>query len=146
MTTLKQLEEELEIQFKRIDQILPQIERLMPLNVEVFEDIEHIKTIDSFIYRFSKLQDRMGEKLFPAILEALEEYNRRMSLIDVLNRLERLELLEDANLWIDYRKLRNFLTHEYPDNQEERLEALAMACEAYYEIKTIYRKMLKRVG
>ncbi len=36
------------------------------------------ETIDAFIFRFSKMQDVMGEKLFPAILNVLgEEYRNR---------------------------------------------------------------------
>jgi hypothetical protein len=36
--------------------------------------------------------------------------------IDKLNKLEQLELLPSATWWMDLRKLRNILTHEYPDN------------------------------
>ena len=35
---------------------------------DIFENFEKIKTIDSFIYRFIKLQDMMGDKLFRVFL------------------------------------------------------------------------------
>ncbi len=35
-----------------------------PVNITIYEDKEKIKTIDAFIFRFIKLQDFMGDKLF----------------------------------------------------------------------------------
>ena len=35
-----------------------------PINIEIYQDKEKIKTIDAFIFRFIKLQDFMGDKLF----------------------------------------------------------------------------------
>ena len=66
-------------------------------------------------------------------------------MIDVLNRLEKLELLESSDSWIEYRKLRNTLTHEYPDNEDEIIEAIDLSIKAYEEMKKIYFRMLERV-
>ena len=143
--TLEQVTKELEIHFKRIDILLPELKSYMPFKESDFENIETIKTIDSFIYRFTKVQDRMGEKFFPLVLEELYEYKRSMALIDVLNKLEKLELLDNSNKWIEYRKLRNTLTHEYPDNEDEIIEAINLSMEAYIEIKKIYYSMLNRL-
>jgi hypothetical protein len=49
------------------------------LTEELLENPEIMETIDSFIFRFTKMQDTMGQKLFPLVLEALEE--------DVKNKL-----------------------------------------------------------
>ena len=145
MMTLTQVTQELEIHFKRIDALLPELQSYMPFKEADFEEIEKIKTIDSFIYRFSKIQDRMGEKFFPLVLAELYEYKRTMALIDVLHRLEKLELLESSDKWIEYRKLRNTLTHEYPDNEDEIIEAINLSIEAYKNIKNIYNTMLERL-
>ena len=145
MMTLAQVSEELEIHFKRIDALLPELKSYMPFKEADFEDIEKIKTIDSFIYRFTKIQDRMGEKFFPLILGELYEYKRTMALIDVLHRLEKLELLPSSDTWIEYRKLRNTLTHEYPDNEDEIIEAINLSIEAYIDMKKIYHQMLERL-
>ena len=145
MMTLKQVCEELEIHFRRIDALLPEIKSYLPFKESDFNDTEKIKTIDSFIYRFTKVQDRMGEKFFPLILSELQEYKRSMALIDVLHRLEKLELLQNSDDWIEYRKLRNTLTHEYPDNEDEIIEAINLSIEAYIDIKDIYEKMLERL-
>ena len=145
MITLKQVCEELEIHFRRIDALLPEIKSYLPFKESDFDDTEKIKTIDSFIYRFTKVQDRMGEKFFPLILSELQEYKRSMALIDVLHRLEKLELLQNSDDWIEYRKLRNTLTHEYPDNEDEIIEAINLSIEAYIDMKNIYHKMLERL-
>lgn len=65
------------------------------------DEIEHI---DQFLFRFAKLQDAMGEKLFMLILEFLkEEHTRAKPFIDILNRLEQLGLLDDKNVWLELR-------------------------------------------
>ena len=145
MMTLSQVSEELKIHFKRIDALLPELQGYIPFKESDFEDIEKIKTIDSFIYRFTKIQDRMGEKFFPLVLVELYEYKRTMALIDVLHRLEKLELLSSSDKWIEYRKLRNVLTHEYPDNEDEIIEAINLSIEAYIDMKNIYYTMLERL-
>ncbi|MDQ7046558.1 MAG: hypothetical protein Q9M39_02690 [Sulfurovum sp.] len=118
----------------------------IPFENDDFEDIEKIKAIDSFIYRFTKIQDKMGDKFFPSVLRELEEYKNSMALIDVLHKLEKLELLQKSDDWIDYRKLRNSLTHEYPNNSEDVIEAINLSIEVYENMKSIYIKMLQRVN
>jgi len=146
MIIIKQIKDELDIHFRRIDMILPEVKSYLPFKNDDFEDIEKIKAIDSFIYRFTKIQDKMGDKFFPSVLRELQEYKSSMALIDVLHKLERLELLENSDDWIDYRKLRNALTHEYPNNSQEVIEAINLSIEVYEKIKIIYKKMLKRVN
>ena len=133
--------DEIQLHFKRVESILPEIESWLPLKTEDFDDIEKVKTIDSFIYRFIKIQDKMGEKLFPAVLQLLQEYDRGMPFIDMLNRLERLRLLPNADEWIDFRNLRNTLTHEYPDNEDEIIQAIEIALDAYKTMLNVFSKM-----
>lgn len=93
----------------------------MPLNKERYENLseDEIEHIDQFLYRFSKLQDTMGQKLFKSILLLLDEKVENKPFIDILNRLEKLELLEDANIWRELRDDRNELAHNYEDDPEE---------------------------
>lgn len=144
MITLDQVKSELELHFKQVDAILAEMESYLPLSECDFEDVEKLKTIDSFILRFVKIQDRMGEKLFPALLETLGEYKSNMSLIDVLHRLEKLELINSSDEWIDYRKLRNSLTHEYPNNRKEIAETIKLAVDVYKTMREIYSHIIKR--
>ncbi len=135
--------DEINQHIRRINSILPEIESWIPLNQEDFNNTEKVKTIDSFIYRFIKMQDKMGEKLFPNILIILEEYKSNMPFIDVLNRLERLEILPSADEWLEFRNLRNALTHEYPGNEEEMIESITAAIEEYHKMLAIFNEMVE---
>lgn len=105
------------------------------LDSEIFENFEKIKTIDTFIYRFIKIQDMMGEKVFKIFLDELGEYKDSMSLLDVLDRLEKLKIIEDATTWMEYRKIRNKLTHEYPNNEDEVIEGIKIAIDVFSDIE-----------
>lgn len=47
--------------------------KLWQLNKDLFNDQNKVEIIDSFIFRFSKIQDTIGNKLFPGILMVLED-------------------------------------------------------------------------
>jgi hypothetical protein len=87
-----------------------------PIDNEISEKLEEdqISYMDQYIFRFAKIQDIMGEKLFRLILESVEEYSDSLAFIDILNRMEKLGVLEDKSDWINLRKLRNEVSHEYP--------------------------------
>lgn len=75
--------------------------------------------IDQFLFRFSKLQDTIGEKLFKAILLYLDENIENKPFIDILNRMEKLEILVSVEQWRELRNIRNELSHNYDDEPEE---------------------------
>lgn len=109
---------------------------VFPLNVNKYRlltdtEIEHI---DQMVYRFSKLQDAIGERLFKAVLLFLEEDIKGKPFLDILNRLEQLVILPDSEVWLRLRKLRNALSHEYSNDDDESVAVLNMLFE---EIKTI---------
>ena len=99
------------------------LEGLMPLNIEKYNSLDAVEMsfVDQMVYRFSKLQDTLGEKIFKAILGFGGEDVKRMTFIDRLNRLEELGLLYKDE-WMKLRKLRNEIAHEYSFNQEEVIE------------------------
>lgn len=107
------------------------------INTELLSNEEKARDIDSFIFRFLKLQDFMGQKLFKQTLELTDDYNDNMSMIDVLDKLEKMELISSSEKWSDYRKMRNKLTHEYPDNQEELIKGIELALRYFPEIENI---------
>jgi len=113
------------------------------LKAESLDDFDKVKVIDSFIFRFIKIQDLMGNKLFREILVALEEYESSMSMLDILDRLEKLALIPSAARWLDYRNLRNILTHEYPDNRGDLIEGLQMALQVFEEMQHISKAMFE---
>ena len=128
---------------KRLKAALDEIVQWQDLDCEIFEDFEKIKTVDTFIYRFIKLQDLMGEKLFKVFLDEIGEYKDSMSLLDILDKLEKFGIIKQASDWMMYRKLRNQLTHEYPNNEQDVLDGIRIAIDVYSEIELILKNILK---
>lgn len=62
----------------------------MPLTPERYQQLTdaEIEHIDQYLFRFSKLQDAIGERLFKSLLLNLGEEIYNLSFIDVFNRLE----------------------------------------------------------
>nr|VFK27109.1 MAG: hypothetical protein BECKMB1821G_GA0114241_102523 [Candidatus Kentron sp. MB]VFK31411.1 MAG: hypothetical protein BECKMB1821I_GA0114274_102323 [Candidatus Kentron sp. MB]VFK75471.1 MAG: hypothetical protein BECKMB1821H_GA0114242_102323 [Candidatus Kentron sp. MB] len=82
--------------------------------------------LESFGARFSRLQDMICDKLIPAFLQVCGE--KTGTLLDNLNRLEKIGSVEDPEDWIAARGLRNRLVHEY-------IEAPALLAEALTEAR-----------
>jgi hypothetical protein len=125
---------------KRINSAYFKMSVFMPLDARKYEQLtdDEIEHIDQFLFRFAKLQDAMGEKLFILILEFLkEEHTRAKPFIDILNRLEQLGLLDDKNVWLELRKTRNNIAHQYDDEPQQAAEAL----NAIYAAKPILEKI-----
>ncbi len=139
----------IETHINRLEKAVNEIKNLNSIKEVDLEKFDVIKTIDSFIFRFMKLQDYMGQKFFRVFLEEIGEYSDDMSLLDILDKLEKLKFIENAEEWIKIRKLRNKLAHEYPESYEEIKNDLILAVEYYNTMKKIYHNMknyLKQKG
>ena len=113
---------------KHIEKILSakkNINSLMPLTESYYIQLSEIETsfIDQLIFRFSKLQDTIGEKIFPSILKLSKEDIKRKTFIDILNRLEELEIV-NKNRWLKLREIRNEIAHEYSFNTNEIIDSI----------------------
>lgn len=103
-----------------------------PLQIQDLANIgkDDRRILDQFAYRYTRLQDDMGARLFPAALRALGEDIHAMSVLDRLNRLEQLGWLSSAEEWIELRRIRNEFTHDYPELAEERFDRLQLAIQS----------------
>ena len=104
----ERLEREFDVCDKHILRINEALEGLgvnIPMSADCYSNLttEQVRCIDQFIFRFSKLQDSMGAKIFRYILEYLDEDITALPMRDILNRLERY-----------IRELRNEISHDYP--------------------------------
>ena len=100
----------------RINEALEGLGIDLPMSADCYTNLntEQVRCIDQFIFRFSKLQDAMGAKIFRYILEFLDEDIAAMPMRDILNRLERYLIIPSANEWTYIRELRNEISHDYP--------------------------------
>lgn len=78
--------------------------------------------IEAFISRFGRLQDTLGDKLLPNLLFLVGEHPSAM--IDNPDRAERLGWIKSSDTWLEIRKLRNQMIHEYIEDPEVLTEAL----------------------
>jgi hypothetical protein len=103
-----------------------QVTRFFPLTTDIFNSFSDatIGNIDQLIFRFTKLQDELGNNTFRFLLEYLSEDIAEKPFRDILNILERLKIIESADIWLSLRELRNDLTHEYPEMIDETVEKL----------------------
>jgi hypothetical protein len=88
-------------------------------------DIELAERTDAFVARFGRLQDTVADKLLPALLAWLAEPVGPA--IDNLNRAERLGWIASVETWIEVRRLRNRMIHEYVRDAAELASALTAA-------------------
>jgi len=122
--------------FHKIENKLPLTEQSYLLLDE--EDISHI---DQFLFRFAKLQDAIGQRFFKAILELLEEDVEGLPFIDLLNKLEKLNLIHSTAQWQSLREIRNAVSHEYDDSPELMAQVLNAVFMARIELFQIYAKL-----
>ncbi len=111
-----------------------------------FDDYNNTRVVNSFLFNFSKLQDKIGAKLFREVLYELKEIDiLNIPMIDVLNHLERLEIIENAQIWESLREIRNLLSHEYPFDINERVENIQLALDGYKKLKKIYENLKNEI-
>jgi len=122
--------------FQSIEQYWP----LTEINLSQLSPIE-LALFDQLIYRFSKLQDSMGSRLFKQLLEALEEDISGLPFIDILNKMEKLDLLDNAKDWIILRQTRNTVSYEYPFYKEIQIEELNLLPEEVIKLSAIWLRL-----
>lgn len=136
------LQNRIELIDKVINSSIYDYQEIKKLKSIDFEDIQTRRLINSFLFTFSKLQDLIGAKLFKKVLYELKEIeNKHTPMIDVLYKLEQLNMIENALEWDILREIRNELTHEYELSYENRIENLKKAIWGYEEIIKIYRNI-----
>jgi hypothetical protein len=111
----------------------------LPWVLALAQDDERGERVEAFAARYSRLQDTLGERLFPRLLALVGQEGR--TLIDRLNQVERLGLLDDAQAWLAWRNLRNRLVHEYVENPEDFVDALRVGHEYASALRTVVARI-----
>ncbi|MDN5939384.1 MAG: hypothetical protein L0H83_12090 [Salinisphaera sp.] len=91
-------------------------------------DPDLAERVEAFVSRFCRLQDTLGHRLLPALLQALGE--PVAAVIDNLDRAERLGWLNSTQEWQDVRQLRNQMIHEYMEDPVVLTSALQAGHES----------------
>mgnify|MGYP001324604226 CR=1 FL=1 len=132
--------ERLKLASARIKHLLP----FSPDNVAHMTP-EHLADTDFFSNRFCKLQDLIGTKILPILLEKHQVNIDRKTPIDILNLAEKYEFIDSRIEWNKLRDIRNHLTHEYPHNPALTAEYLNQAVEASSRLLQIWQNIKKQL-
>ena len=126
----------------RLERGFALLSEFFPLKALTLEECsdEQSEHIDQFIYRFSKLQDSMVTRLLPALHVCLEGTQQPLPFIDVLSKMEKLDVIPSAEEWQYFRNLRNNIAHDYPESSEQTVLTLNMLFKDYPRMKHMYQQ------
>jgi hypothetical protein len=132
-----------EIHSQRMNYALQKVEKHFPLDIYKYKELsfDDLSYLDQLIFRFSKLQDSMGNRLFTSILQNLGEDIEGKPFIDLLTRLEKLNLIQNHKEWFTLRETRNLVTHEYPFFTPEIIEGLNLLSGQVVILDNIWKSL-----
>jgi hypothetical protein len=84
----------------------------------------------------------IGDKFLPALLDALAE--PKSSGLENLDKAEKLGLIESANQWLDIRKLRISVIHEYVEDLDIFCDALNTGHEFVPTLLATTKRLIAR--
>ena len=111
---------------KHVELIEESLEVLNPkIPIEDYNSLNQLErfALNALIFRFSKLQDLIGAKIFRNYLDFSGFNIAQKSFFDILREIEK-EGIIDIDSWSELRELRNKIAHEYPEEADEVLESI----------------------
>lgn len=123
--TLKDVIKMGQVHAGNIEYLKLQLIKYFPVRAEIIKKMpkNDLMLFSAYLSHFAILQAMMGNKIFPLLLkEATNEETENMTFIDMINRLEKLEIVQNTEEWKDMRKIRNRIAHHYPDKFDEMAE------------------------
>ena len=120
MNTLNEMIKIAEIHIDRITLATEALKKIFPLDADKAARLnqQELLWVELLVSRFAKLQDFLGKTLIDSFLSSIGEYTDNATMIDKINLLERLEIIESAELWKAMREAGNHISHEYPEHPE----------------------------
>lgn len=108
----------------KIESVKELLDKKIPLSMESFYELSEreLDKLDVLVFRFSKLQDLLGQKIFRYILE-YSGFDTNISFVKILSELEREGLLE-IDRWRALRDARNAIAHEYPNEEDIMIDEI----------------------
>jgi hypothetical protein len=130
---------------KKHIELIKDAKDVIVLPIENYEELPNLEkfAINALVFRFSKLQDLLGSKIFRAYLEFNKFDTRDKSFLELLREIEK-EGIVDIDTWDEFRKIRNSIAHEYPGEEEETVEALELLIEKTHLLIQISEKLMDR--
>ncbi len=96
--------------------------------------------LNALIFRFSKLQDLIGAKIFRNYLEYSGFNTTEKSFFDILKEIEK-EGIIDIDSWNELRVLRNKIAHDYLEDADEVIESINLFISRVEVVISIAKKL-----
>ena len=124
VTARKRLENYFAEARKHIE-LIEEAKAAVTLPITDYEKLPNLEkfAINALIFRFSKLQDLIGSKIFRTFLEYNKFEVANKSFLILLEEIEK-EGIVDIDTWDEFRKIRNMIAHDYPGEEDEALDAV----------------------
>jgi hypothetical protein len=97
--------------------------------------------LDAYLKRFSSMQDFLGAKIFPLLLDTAGITNNSMS--ETISLIEKEGIIDSLSNWIEIRQARNALEHDYPEKINDALSNLKFCIDSFHSLENYYHKTLK---
>jgi hypothetical protein len=112
------------------------------LTVDTFHLIKPTQRaiFDAYLKRFASIQDFLGAKIFPLLIELSGISTSKMT--EVLYYIEKEEIIDSLEQWIELREIRNELEHDYPDELAEALDDLRYCIEHFSTLENYYKNTI----
>jgi GTP:adenosylcobinamide-phosphate guanylyltransferase len=129
---------------KHIEHIIEAKDELI-LPITSYESLSKLEkfALNTLIFRFSKLQDLLGVKIFRAYLEFSGINVSEFGFFDILKLIEK-EKICDIDTWNELRKLRNDIAHDYPHELDEMLEKINLFIKSSDKLVSIFDNIKRR--
>jgi len=126
-------------------QLIEEAKSVINLPIVNYEQLSNLEkfAINALIFRFSKLQDLIGSKIFRTFLEFNKFDTKDKSFLILLKEIEK-EGIVDIDTWDEFRKIRNNIAHEYPGEEDEALEAIELLIEKSTDLIKIAQNIMDR--
>jgi len=96
--------------------------------------------LDAYLKRFASIQDFLGVKVFSLLLEVAGIPSSKMS--EVLSNIEKENIIDSLENWIELRDIRNELEHDYPEELQDALEDLKYCVDNFEQLENYYLNSL----
>ena len=96
--------------------------------------------LDAYLKRFTSVQDFLGAKIFSLLLEIAGIPGEKMS--EVLYNIEKEQIIDSLDNWIELREVRNELEHDYPEELQEALNDLKYCVDSFEQLESYYLNSL----
>ncbi len=135
---------ECEVHIQFITSALVVLEPYFPLTVKSYSNIlkdNNMAYLDQFVYRYMKLEDKIGDSLIEDIVYLIEYSALDKTFTHKLNVLEKEGIIESEQTWQYLRDLRTRLSHEYVLDVERQIKTLNEICGGYFHIGKDFTNM-----